>query len=340
MAKEGEVYLFTGPEAGEKNEAIDNIRAAAIKKNGSVDEYKYYASETRIQDVIAQLQNESLFTPAVFVVYKNAEQIKLKADVDSLLTWIKGASKESPNTLILVSDENSVDKKIDSQIPSSHKKMFWEMFDNRKEAWVQSFFRKNGFSVTGDAVERILDMVENNTEALKSECSRFFYCFDLGYTITEADVDKILAHNREESAFTLFEAMMDMGKPTNERFQTSLEILQKIRLSKDSSGVAIIAGLSYCFRQLRAWHKLHSDKTKPPTDVQLKSSGFSGKKNQEKYTKAAKIWSSGATVSIISLLAKTDMSIRENGTAMEDTNLFRLVYSIVMKNGRPCAEYE
>ncbi len=335
---EGEIYLFTGPEAGEKNEAIDTIRSAAIKKNGSVDEYKYYASETRIQDVVAQLQNVSLFSPALFIIYRNAEQIKGKADIEAFSQWAKGGAKNSPSTLILVSDENGIEKKIDSLVPSSHKKMFWEMFENRKEQWIQGFFRKNGFSVTQGAVERILDMVENNTETLKTECSRFFYCFDRGYTVTENDVDKILAHNREENAFTLFEAMADSSKSPAERFETALEILQKIRLSRESNGVMIIAGLTYCFRQLRAWHQLHAD-GQNPSDQQLKAAGFSGKKNQERYRNASRIWAAGATAGIVSLLAETDMSIRETGSAFEDANLFKMVYSITMKNGRYCAVY-
>ncbi len=335
---ESEIYLFTGPEAGEKNDAIDTLRQTAEKKNGSVDFYRYYASETRVQDVVAQLQNVSLFSSSLFIELKNAELIKGKSDVEALSEWAKGGAKESPNVLVLVSDENSIDKKIESLVPSSHKKIFWEMFENRKSQWLQGFFRKNGFSVTADAVDQILDMVENNTEALKSECSRFFYCFEPGHTVTVDDVDKILSHNREENAFTLFEAMAEAGKSPRQRFETSMEILQKIRLSRDSGGVAIIAGLSYCYRQLRTWHSLHA-KGASPTDVQLKSAGLGGKKNVERYANAARIWGPGATSSVIALLAHTDMNIRENGTAMEDTNLAMMVYSIVMKNGLFCAEY-
>ena len=334
-----ELYLFTGPEAGEKEEAISNIRNAAVKKNGSVDEYKYYAGETRIQDVVAQLQNASLFTPALFIIFRNAEQLKGKADLEPLSQWAKGSAKSSPNTLILVSDENSVDKKIESLVPSNHKKIFWEMFENRKEQWIQGFFRKNGFSVTPDAVARILDMVENNTEILKSECSRFFYCFDRGSTIQEDDVDKILSHDREENAFTLFESMADTSKSPVQRLESSLEILQKIRMSRESNGVMVIAGLTYCFRQLRAWINLHSE-NKSPTDAQLKSAGFAGKKNQERYRNASRLWTPGAVTAILALLANTDVSIRSFGTSMEYTSLFKLIYSVVIKNGRFFAEYD
>ncbi|MCI6911588.1 MAG: DNA polymerase III subunit delta [Treponema succinifaciens] len=335
---ETEVYLFTGPEAGEKNEAIENLRDAASKKNNGIEQYKYYAADVRIEDIVAQLQNASLFSPALFISLRNAEQIKQKSDIESLVSWIK-ASKNSPNTLVLISEENSIDKKIESAVPSSHKKIFWEMFENRKPQWVENFFRKNGFSISPDAVEQILEMVENNTESLKSECSRFFFCFEKGTTITSDDVEKILSHNREENAFTLFDSMADISKNPQQRFESSLEILQKIRATKESNGIALIAGLTYCFRQLRLWHSLHSD-GKSPADSELKSSGFSGKRNQEKYSKAAKIWTAGTTSSILALLSATDISIRETGTALEETYLYMLIYSIVIKNGLFCSVCE
>lgn len=335
---EAEVYLFTGPENGEKSDAVANIKSAAEKKNGSVDFYRYYISETRVTDIVSQLQNASLFSSALFVVVKNAELIKLKSDIDLLAGYIKNAS-DSPNVLILESDENNIEKKIESAVPSSHKKIFWEMFDNQKPQWVKKFFQKNGFSVTDDAVEQILDMIENNTESIRNECSRFFYCFEKGHTVTADDVDKILSHNREENAFTLFESLADETKSPKERLETSLLILQKIRLSRDSGGVAIIAGLTYCFRQLRTYHSLYAG-GKSPTDSQLRAVGLGSKKNVARYNKAARIWGPGATASVLSLLSYTDMSIREGGSLMEDTRLVMLIYSIVVKNGLYPAVYE
>ncbi len=334
---ETEIYLFTGPEVGEKNEAVANIREAARKKNGELEEYKYYTSDVRIIDVVSQLQTASLFSPALFITLRNAESIKQKSDVDALVSWIKSSS-ESPNTLVLISEENSIDKKIENAIPSNHKKIFWEMFENRKPQWVMDFFKKNGFSVTKEAVDDILEMVENNTDCLKTECSRFFYCFDRSHKITPEDVEKILSHNREENAFTLFDSLHDVSKSPSERLEVSLDILQKIKSTKDSNGIALIAGLTYCFRQLKSWHAIHADGARP-TDTELKSKGFSGKKNQEKYDKASKVWNAGASSSILALLSHTDMSIRESGTGLEETYLYMLIYSIVMKNGLFPSEY-
>lgn len=335
---ETEVYLFTGPEIGEKNEAVSNIKAAAKKKYGDIEEYRYYTADVRVEDVVAQMQNASLFSPALFITLRNAENIKTEAEISALVSWIKSGS-ESPNTLVLLSEENSISKKIENAIPSNKKKIFWEMFENRKEDWVKSFFKKNGFGVTDEAVVQILDMIENNTESLKNECSRFFFCFEKGHVISEADVDKILSHNREESAFTLFDAMAESGRNQSQRFESSLEILQKISSQKSSSGVALIAGLTYCFRQLKNYQDLYSSGARP-TDVQFKSAGFASKKQQEKYLAASKVWTAGATSSILALLANTDVKIRETGTALEDTYMQTFLYSAIMKNGLFMNEYE
>lgn len=337
-ALEAEVYLFTGPENGDKNDAAGSLKAAAEKKNGAVDFYRYYAGETRIIDVISQLENVSLFSAALFVVLKNAELIKGKDDIALIASYIKN-SQDSPNTLILESDENSVEKPLEALFPPSRKKVFWEMFDNQKPQWVIRYFQKNGFQISMDAVEQILDMVENNTETLRAECSRFFFCFEKGHQISTEDVDKILAHNREENAFTLFAAMADPAAAPKERLETSLAILQKIRLSRDASGTALLAGLAYCFRQLRSWQALHAGQA-VPNEAQLRAAGFSGKKKRTQYGGAARVWGPGAAASILSLIAATDMDIRSGGAAMEDTRLSLLLYSIIMKNGVYPAQYE
>lgn len=334
-----EVYLFTGPEAGEKAEAIENIRKAAEKKNGALGEYRYYSSDVSVAELVAQLQNKSLFEPALFIIYRNAEAVKTKSDVDMMLSWIKG-SAQSPNTLVLVSDENSVEKKIESAIASDHKKIFWEMFENRKPQWVESYFKKNGFAVTPDAVQQILEMIENNTEALKAECSRFFFCFEKGHRITVQDVDSILSHNREENAFTLFDAMCDTTRSPSQRLETSLEILQKIRTSSKSAfAIPLISGLVYCFRQLKAYHGLCAGGEKL-SDAQLKAAGFASKKKQEQYGRASRCWNGGATSSILALLSSTDIAVREGGSAFEETNVSMMIYSIVIKNGLFAASYD
>ena len=328
------VYLFTGPEFGERNDAIENLKNSVSKKFGSVDNYLFYASETPVNEFMSVLQNESLFSEATFITVKNAETIKKKDEIEIILNWIKNVKSENA-VLVLVSDEISVDSKIEKAVPSSNQKKFWEMYEDKKLPWLQNYFSKNGYTLTEDAGNLILSLIENNTQSLKAECSKFFICFPKGTKITEETVDKILTHTREENAFSLFDAMSNSQKTPQERFQNSLEILQKIRLSKENSSVMIIAGLSSCFRKLSLWHKLRLEGKN--NDFNLKINGFSSAKIKKQYLSAAKNWTSGETSAILSILAETDMNIRSGGTLLENTLLEKALYEIIIKKGSSSA---
>ena len=318
MAKTQPIYLYTGPEFGEREEAINTIKNAQKKQFGTIDEHLFYLLETPFTEVMTILQSGTLFSDGVCIVCKNAELIKTKDDIQMISDWLENAEESS--ILILVSDEVTADAKLEKLIPPSNRKKFWEMFDDKKLPWVMSFFSKNGYRIESDAAQLILDMVENNTQALKNECSRFFVCFPKDHEITEDDVESILTHNREENAFTLFNEIADSSENANVRFEKGLFILQKIRLSKDSSSVMIIAGLTSCFRKLILWHKQGE-------------SAINGKLMQKQYRSAAKVWTIGQATAILADLASTDMEIRSGGTQMEDVLLQKLLYEIVIKKG-------
>jgi len=326
------VWLFTGPEIGERNTAVEQIRATAAKKSGNLDSHSLYASDVRMGDVISLLQNGSLFADARFVVLRNADELKKKDDVEMLLEWIASSSAVTDAFLVLVSDEIGIDKKIEAVIPKDQKKIFWELFENRKEQWINDFFRKVGYTIDEDAVSAILELVENNTDALKNACSRFSLFFPQGHRITADDADNMLAHNREESPFSLFDSLAE-GNLT-----LSLEILRKLSLSKDSSPVQTIAGLTFCFRRLADWHNLAATGT--TDDFSLKKSGFTSKRAIDQYRMASRRWDAAAVRRILSLFASADFDIRSGGSALQDCRMETVLYAICKKGGRELATAE
>ena len=331
-------YLFTGPEFGERNDVVEELKKKTQKKFGDVDFYSFYLSETKLSDIISLLQNGSLFASARFAVVKNAELIKKKDELEMLSQWFSSAASDDASVIVFISEETGVDKKFENLFPKSNRRIFWEMFEDRKESWLRNYFQKLNFTIDQDAVDAVLDLIENNTEALRTECSRFQLCFEQGHRITQDDVESVLAHNREESAFTLFDALSNSRQDKKQRFETALLILQKILLSKGASGVQVIAGLTYCFRRLKQWHEIHLSGR--PSEFDLKIKGFSSKKAQNQYAGAQRIWSGLRTLDILALLSKTDMEIRSAGTAVEETLLSTMLYSVVYKDGLPLSQYQ
>ncbi len=336
------IWLFLGPEIGNKNDEIKQIRTIAKKELGDVDEDHFYANETSVSEMLSLLQNGSLFSAGRFVILRNAELIKKKEDIALLDEWVTATGKKSKteNTawLVLVSDEISVDKKLENLIPKQHKKVFWELFENQKTEWLRNWFSKEGFTIDADAIDTILELIENNTETLKNECARFSLCFEKGRSITVDDVETVLSHSREESPFTLFSTMCEKDKSPTDRLSSSLSILQHIRNSKESSYVQLLAALAFCFRKLKAWHTLYQENPYP-SDFDLKIKGFSSKKMQGQYASAAKLWSLKETVLCLSLLSQTDMKIRTTGNTIEEIALQELLYSLIIKKGRELQVY-
>jgi len=326
------VWLFTGPEIGERNAAIEQLKAAAAKRSGALDYHNLYASDVRVGDVVSLLQNGSLFEDARFVVLKSAELIKKKEDIEILSGWVAESSGVTDASLVLVSEDTSVDKKLEALIPKDQKRIFWELFENRKEQWIVDFFRKEGYSIEPEAVSSILDLVENNTEALRNACSRFTLFFPAGYRVTEKDTDDLLSHNREESPFSLFDALA-AGE-----LEGAIEIYRKISLSKESSPVAVIAGLTFCFRRLADWHRLAEAGT--TDEFSLKKSGFTSKRAIDQYRTASRRWDPATVSRILSLLSQTDRDLRSTGSALQDCGMETCLYSILKRGGRELARAE
>jgi DNA polymerase III subunit delta len=329
MAASVPIWLFTGPEIGERNTAVEQIRATAGKARGNLDYHTLYASDVRIGDVVSLLQNGSLFADARFVVLRNADEIKKKEDIEMLSAWIAESAGSEEAYLVLVSDEIGIDKKLEALVPKEQKRIFWELFENRKEQWIADYFRKAGMSIEENAVASILDLVENNTDALKNACSRFTLFFPEGHRITEADTDNMLSHNREESAFTLFD---DLAQGN---LEGALGIFAKLSMSKESSPVQTIAGLTFCFRRLSDWHRLSA--SGETDEFSLKKAGFTSKKAIEQYRAASRRWDAPAVLRILSLLAQTDLSLRSGGGAIQNVQMEACLYAIHSRRGWPVA---
>ena len=316
----GRCILFLGPEIGERQDALQALRETMEKAAGAApEEHLFYAGESSAGEMVSVLRNGSLFSDARLVVVKNADVLKKKEDVELLAAY--AANPQDDTTLVFLSDETSVDKRLEQVIPKDNKRIFWELFENRKTEWLQSFFRRQGFSITQDGMDAILELVENNTEALKRECTRLTLFLDPKSPITEAAVEGCLSHTREESAFTLFSRIAegDLAK--------SVEILRTLLAARESPQ-AIIAGLVWCYRKLLDYHNLLE--SAQANDFELKKIGMGSKKAQRDYFKAAERYTCRQARAGLALLADFDIRLRSAGSGLEDILMDMLLYSLIV----------
>lgn len=320
----GRTYLYLGPELGERSDAVDALRSSlAAEGGGAPEEHSFYAGETRLGDLLSLLMNASLFSSRRLITVKNAEVIKKKDEVDLLVQYI--ASPAEDTVLILVSDETSVDRRLEEAVPKDAKRVFWELFEDRKTEWVASFFRREGFRLSPDAVDSILELVENNTDALRRECGRLVLFLNPSKVVEAEDVEGLLAHTREESAFTLFARIADGDLPK------AVETLHTLLGAKESP-VQIFAGLSWCFKRLGDYVAL-ADAGRI-NDFELRRVGIASKRAQRDYAAAAKRYDAAAVARCTSLIAEFDVTLRASGAALETILMDVFLCKLVAGRGR------
>ncbi|MDR0403835.1 MAG: DNA polymerase III subunit delta [Treponema sp.] len=321
----GKSFLFLGPELGEKLDALDAIRqklrsgeSPRAQSQAAFEETSFYAGETPVSQIVSVVKNGSLFAEAQLFVVKNAESIKKKDEVALIVSCL-----ENPGdgiTLILLSDETRLDKRVEDAVPREHRRIFWELFENRKSEWVASFFRRSGCRIDEGGVAAILEMVENNTDALRRECTRLVFFLGTEKTITAGAVEQCLSHTREESPFTLFAAV------ARGNLSLSLDIARAL-LGAKQSPQAVLAGLAWCFRKLRDYFALKE--TGEANDFGMKKIGLGSPKVRADYIEAARRWKNADEA--LAAIGRYEYLFRSSGGGFEEILMDAFVYTLAAR---------
>ena len=318
-----QVWLFMGPETGEKEAAVDELRKK-FSAGANLEETVYYPGETTVPNMVSAMRNGSLFADKRLFIIKCAEGIKKKEDVDLLSSYI--ACPPDDSFLILLSDETSVSKVLEKPIPPANRRIFWELSDSRKYEWVRLFFEKEGFRINDEGIETILELAENNTAALRQECSRLTLFLDKSREITGEEAEKWLSHTREESAFILF-TRIAAGD-----FSRSIESARMLLAAKEAPP-AIFAALASCFRKLIAYLSLKEAGI--ADEGEYRKIGVFSPGARRDYAAAGRRYNSAGAETCLALTAEYDLLTRSSGTFPEHILMDQYLYKIYSQAYKP-----
>jgi DNA polymerase-3 subunit delta len=325
-ARASSVHLLLGPEEGEKASFVEKITQGIAAAGEPPEVSRFYAGESRMADVVLCLRNQTLFARRRLVVLANLEEVKRAEEVATLVEYLGAPSSDA--TLLLLSGgfAGEIDKKITAAVPKESQKIFWEMFDNQKQGWVTNFFRQKKITIAPDAVDYILDMVENNTRDMRTECERLALFFGPDADIGLEKVEQYIYHSKEENVFTLFDRICERELGGAE------EVLDKILLSREADATQLAGGLLLQFRRLAGLKRMLAENYEA-AEAFPKLRIFS-KKNQKTYIEASRKYSDADIETIVQLLAEFDERFRSIRTELHALLLHLMVYYIVRKAGQ------
>lgn len=320
------MVLFLGPEEGEKHQAIQELRGLMESIHHEGLEYSsFYAFESSPADVLRVVENGSLFGTGMFVRYRGVEALKRKEEVAALQRY---AASPVPSALIVLeSSEVSVAADLKKAVGAAHTRVFWEMFENQKQGWLMSYFRRHDVRIDADAVELLLELVDNNTLELRHEADRLMGC--VGNVITAEDVDRYVYHAREESIFTLHDAMMKRD------LEHALDILAKLVVLSDP--VQILLGLSWQVDRLYLLQLLRSSGTAEGalfTEMgRITGQQIRSKRQQRSLMDAAQHYTLRDCAAIRLLTGDTDALLRTVPAPLHSGILQQYLYSVIIRGG-------
>ncbi len=327
------VYALTGPDTGDKGAFLKEIRSSLRKQNGSdPDIHRFYPFETLGGEMFEVLQNTSLFSDHSLVILSQAESAP-QALIGSIADYCKSPS--SAATLVIISQDFRLPRKLDTVIDKDGKKTFYEMFDSRKPQWVRQVCSSLSLSIEDEAISLLLDLVENDTAILRSTLTTLaqFLSGQGKRNITGEDVESYIQHTRSETPFSLFESM------AGESYEHTMKTLSALMAEESGGGIAVVSILLWVFRRLTSIQENLEqgndwEDSAKGASVNGKKSPLTRKKDHEIYREAAKRYSLTQCRAIIALLGEYDILIRENPKELEGMLLELMVSTIYLHKGK------
>jgi DNA polymerase-3 subunit delta len=326
MTSDNSVFLLLGPEEGEKEKFIKNLKNKLSGEGNEIGEvHRFYGFDAKIADIISILQNETLFSENRLVILSNTELITRKEDINLITEYCSNpASKAS--FLLLSETIKGVNSRIERAVPKDNRKIFWELFENQKRGWIVNFFRRQGMNISSSACNDLLEIVENNTKQLRLECERLVLFFGKGAKIESEAIEKYIYHSKEENVFTLFD------KVAQRKLDIALEVLHNLLLSREREALQILNGLLSQFRKLAALKGLIAGNytlSEAFSRLRIKS-----KRVQKIYIESDKNYQAAEIKTIIMLIAEFEVRLRSVKSNLQAFLLNLFLYYVIVRGGK------
>lgn len=311
------IYLLLGPETGLKEEFIrDEIKKYENQAGSKAELFKFFAFETPVVALLSTLKTGLLFADWKAVILNNLEAYN-KQDLSLLAEYGK---KPSPGAILfLCSEETRLNLgRLEEVIPPNNSKVFWELLEHQKKGFIKHYFNKVGMKITDEAVDFLVEMVENSTKDLKAVCSQLESFFAQKKEISLEEIENYIYHSKEENVFTLFASI------SRRDFRLACNILSKILLTNEDDPVRILSSLLWQVNQALEFLALLEENYAPAQA--FTKMGIKAKRQQRILLNLKESFNLVVLQKAVSLIAETDVLVRVSSPRLYRFLLERLIY--------------
>ncbi len=231
---------------GEETYLIEETVTKLVSKvlDGSPQDFNvdiFYAGESDVSSVKDAIEMLPMMAPKRFVILKSAESLKAK-DLEELQNLVDNPIDST--VFVVVADKIDQRKKFFKAVDKNGVLVKLDRLpENQLPVWIQKITKKEGKSITEDAVLAIMQLVGSNLLDINNEIKKLSQFIGKRDSIEVGDVREIVSHSRMESVFGLTNAI---GERDQAKALTYLAQL----LDHNESEVGILALISRHIRIL------------------------------------------------------------------------------------------
>lgn len=292
------IHLLLGKEEGEKESFVKILEEKAKNNFKEINKERFFLNETSLEEVVNLALTSGLFSYYNFFICYRAESIDKNKNTEKLISWCLNSEN---NTIIFISEENKV--KIQELIPKNEVKIFWEIDDSKKKAFIESYLNKNRGKVSAEGVEHLVLSLENNTKTIKNELDKLLSFSNEVLEIEE--IEDFLSHSRDENVFTM---LFHIFKREGRLALKSLDLILKKHSASTSFYPLIIILEGQLKKALAVLEKYRETKN---LQSSLASCKILGKRQTESFTFMVKNYSRAELIKAIKICSKLSLISRQ-----------------------------
>ncbi|MCL1911807.1 MAG: DNA polymerase III subunit delta [Leptospirales bacterium] len=205
------MYLFLGPEEGEKDKFIADISSILFQNNPLAKEStgRFHCEDDEINEAAGFALSSSMFSQTKLCILYNIDAIapsekkpleEIINDLPAGATLIATSLKNQPPAVL----SNAMLKKIETI-------QFWRRFDNDIHRYISAAFKKHGYEAAHDVLNIIA--VSNNNDIRKiDEALEIIIGSAAQKTVSAEFVTSIISDNSDTSIFDFIDALFQKNK--------------------------------------------------------------------------------------------------------------------------------
>lgn len=206
------IYFLQGDESFFIDQISDYIEKNAIDEaSKSFNQTVMYGKDVNVVTILNNARRFPMMSERQLVLVKEAQNIADLQKEEGQKQLIQYLEKPVPSTILVFCHKNKSLDKRKSLFKSIQKHAVVldskKMYDNQIPAWIESYVKQKGYSITTKAVHLLSDSIGNNLERISNEVDKMLINFTDPVEVNEDMVQKYVGISKDFNVFELQKAL-------------------------------------------------------------------------------------------------------------------------------------